>query len=63
METKLTPLLVNSQGASKLLGIGQSLFFELVAAGELPRAIKLHSRSLWSVKSLEQAIDAKEVQA
>ena len=43
----LTPVLVDAKTASKLCGVGLSLWYELSAAGRTPQPVKLNSKSLW----------------
>ena len=49
----LTPLLVPAKQASKLCGVGLSLFYELNSTGQIPQAVKLNSKSLWSYDLLK----------
>ena len=48
-----TPVLVDAKTASKLCGVGLSLWYELSAAGRTPRSVKLNSKSLWSYDLLK----------
>jgi predicted DNA-binding transcriptional regulator AlpA len=43
----LTPVLVDAKTASRLCGVGLSLWYELSAAGRTPQSVKLNSKSLW----------------
>jgi hypothetical protein len=49
----LLPLLVDAKTASKLCGVGLSLWYELSAAGRTPKPVKLHSKSLWAYDLLK----------
>ena len=51
---QLTPLLVNSTEAARLLGISRTVFYELVATGRLgPLPIRLTSKKLYSIEELQ----------
>jgi hypothetical protein len=39
------------------LGISAGKFDELVADGRMPRAVKIDSRKLWDIRSLDLAFD------
>jgi len=43
----LTPVLIDAKTASKLCGVGLSLWYELSAAGQTPQPVKLNSKKLW----------------
>jgi predicted DNA-binding transcriptional regulator AlpA len=42
------------------LGISAGKFDELVADGRMPRAVKIDSRKLWDIRSLDLAFDELE---
>lgn len=50
---QLAPFLVNAKTASRLCGVGVSLFYQLNAAGQTPKPIKLNTKSLWSYSLLK----------
>lgn len=51
--TAPTPLAVDSHGAAALLGVSESGWRVLVAAGRVPPGIKLGRRRLWAVSELQ----------
>ena len=48
-------LLVNGEGAAKLLGVGKSLFYEIASSGRLgPMPIAFNSKKLYSVLEIRK---------
>lgn len=54
----LTPVAVNLDQAAALIGIGASLFTQLVAAGQMPEPRPIASRLLWDVEEVVAAFRA-----
>jgi len=46
------PILVDAKTASKLCGMGLSLWYELSSTGRTPQPVKLNSKKLWSYELL-----------
>ena len=46
-------VLLDAKTASKLCGVGLSLWYELSAAGRTPLSVNLNSKSLWSYDLLK----------
>jgi predicted DNA-binding transcriptional regulator AlpA len=57
-QTLIEPLLLDSFGASKLLGISRSHLMALRSSGRVPSPVKLGNRTLWSVSELRNWIAA-----
>jgi len=56
----LTPLLVDVAGASKLLGVGKSLFYQMASTGSLgPTPVEFNSKRLYSVLELRSWVEHK----
>lgn len=49
---------LSRQEAARYVGIGTTLFDEMVEAGELPEPFRIRSRVLWDIRKLDEAIDA-----
>lgn len=50
----VNPLLLSTEQAAQLVGIGRSLFYGLHSSGRLgPLPVKLGKRTLWNRKELE----------
>ncbi|MCX5673836.1 MAG: helix-turn-helix domain-containing protein [Planctomycetota bacterium] len=48
------PLLVSAAEAARLLGVGRSLFYSLLSAGQIgPRAVRLGRRTLFARSEIE----------
>lgn len=54
----LAPVAVNLDQAAALIGIGSSLFTQLVAAGQMPEPRPIASRLLWDVEEVVAAFRA-----
>lgn len=54
----LAPVAVNLDQAAALIGIGSSLFTQLVAAGQMPEPRPIASRLLWDVEEVAAAFRA-----
>ena len=52
MNDQLTPILVDARTASKLCGMGLSLWYQLCSTGQTPLPVKLNSKKLWSYELL-----------
>lgn len=53
------PLLADAKTASRLLGIGRTLFLQMDNSGRLgPMSLKLGKRRLWSVEELRAWVQA-----
>ena len=50
---QIEPLLVDQMTAARMLGLGKTLFYELLATGQIPPGVKLGRRRLWSVDELK----------
>jgi predicted DNA-binding transcriptional regulator AlpA len=46
-QTALEPLRVDARAASAMLGVGRTLWLNLVASGRAPRPVRLGRRVLW----------------
>lgn len=55
------PALISSFEAAKMLGIGRSMIYKLLSLGQIPKPIKIGSRSLWSVEQLKNWIKNNEI--
>lgn len=58
MTATLNPLTIPIPEACRLIGIGRSKFYELVASGEIP-AVRLGRRTLIPLDALRAFIEAK----
>jgi len=57
IKKSLTPLLVDAKTASRLCGVGLSLWYEMASTGRLgPLPIKFNSKKLYIVSELENWI-------
>ena len=54
--TLIVPALLDAEGAAHYCGIGRSLWLKMDRAGEVPKAIRLRGRVLWSRFALEDWI-------
>jgi predicted DNA-binding transcriptional regulator AlpA len=57
-----SPRLLQRRGLSRVeaamyIGISPGKFDEMVADGRMPRPVKIDSRKVWDVRSLDQAFD------
>ncbi len=56
---QLEPLLVSASDAAKMIGVGKSLFYQLVSDGRLgPEPVEL-GKKLYSLSELQSWVDAK----
>ena len=46
------PILVDAKTASKLCGMGLSLWYQLCSTGRTPLPVKLNSKQLWDYRTL-----------
>lgn len=53
----ITPALLSDEQAAHYCGVGRTLWRKMDRAGEVPRAIKLRGRVLWSRCSLDRWIE------
>ena len=52
-------LLISTEDAAKVLGIGKTLFYSMHSSGRLgPLPVKLGRRSLWNRKEIEDWVEA-----
>jgi hypothetical protein len=49
--------ILGTDGRPGLLNVGNTTFYELIAAGKLPRPVKVGTRSLWRAGELLAAIE------
>jgi predicted DNA-binding transcriptional regulator AlpA len=54
----LAPRGLNRAQAADYVGVGTSLFDELVADGRMPKPFRINTRVLWDRQKLDAAIDA-----
>lgn len=54
----LPPRGLSRAEASRYLGIGTTLFDDLVTEGSLPKPKKLRGRTVWDRRALDEAFDA-----
>ncbi len=57
-QTEPQPLAVNSFGAARLLGVSESHWRGLLAAGRCPAGNRLGRRRVWAVDELRRWLDA-----
>jgi excisionase family DNA binding protein len=55
---ELRPLVVDTLGVARLLGLSERTVRALNASGRLPRPLALGGRRLWSRRELEEWVDA-----
>jgi hypothetical protein len=53
---------LNREEAAEYVGIGVTMFDELVGEGTLPQPIHLRSRKVWDIKVLDLALDRLSAQ-
>ncbi|MBW8017740.1 MAG: helix-turn-helix domain-containing protein [Planctomycetes bacterium] len=56
---QVDPLLVNADAACEMLSISRSFFYEQISSKRIPAPIKLNRKSLWSVESLKEWVNAE----
>lgn len=54
----LAPRGLSRVQAAAYIGVGASLFDEMVADGRMPKAKMINARTVWDVKHLDAAFDA-----
>lgn len=59
MSTQPLPALRTTQEVAAALRIGRTTLYELIASGELPKPVKLGSRSLWLQSDIERFVAKK----
>ena len=59
MSTQPLPALRTTQEVIAALRIGRTTLYELIASGELPKPVKLGSRSLWLQSDIESFVAKK----
>lgn len=59
MSTQPLPALRTTQEVTAALRIGRTTLYELIASGELPKPVKLGSRSLWLQSDIERFVAKK----
>jgi excisionase family DNA binding protein len=52
--SSIRPIAVPASDAAKLLSVGRSTFWKLVADGKLPQGFKIGGSTRWLVSDLEQ---------
>lgn len=59
MNSQPLPVLRTTQEVTAALRIGRTTLYELIANGELPKPVKLGSRSLWLQSDIEVFVARK----
>ena len=60
MAEVLTPLLIDSAEAARLLGVGKSLLYQMASSGQLgPVPVEFNSKKLYSVEELQGWVRSK----
>jgi predicted DNA-binding transcriptional regulator AlpA len=54
----LPPRGLNRAQAAEYVGVGTTLFDEMVGDGRMPKPFRINSRSLWDRQKLDAAFDA-----
>ena len=58
IRTPIEPLLLDSEQAAALCGVGKTLWWSLHSAGQVPLPVKLGRRTLWRREELIEWINA-----
>ncbi len=49
---------LSREQAASYVGIGTTLFDQLVSEGKLPEPLKIRSRKIWDIRKLDSAFDS-----